>query len=627
MQLQVHLRNGFRRTVLLLKHLPSLHQRRPLLLPLLLRRQLRLCVFVDGASLLNVLCLRGFHVSPAQVHLDVLRLVRKVAVESAGGLVVAQLHLHRDEPLPQQLGLLEHRLVDGDVEDVAGARVLLEAHLQLCELHPRLPAGRRLLQPRRVQALHALDVPERPLKRNVPPVHLRPRVHAEPLAHHLPRRLDAALAQLELGVGDPQLREAEALVGDHLEGRLEHLPRPRHVADVHLLELGVHQPQVDVPRPVLLLRDARRGRHAPLVHFAREGHVALRLLHADVVEPDVVVLVGALHVLLVLEAASAQQGLLNALAFAVLLLEVRVLLVQLGCLVLGDAVEGDLVDHACALKLLLALLEAGKVDEDAVNLLALVAERVDRLLVALPGKRDLSVLLLEARVVAPGVHVVEERHHLCDHVARVLNLLEADLELCEEVPHVLLRLPLHPVAEHLPAHGHVADGFLEMHPLQPQRVDARKLRHGAVPHVARLVDVLGLHLHLRVALVQRLVAGMDVERAPEDAPRARVLALLLLPLGVLGPVADEHLVALTHVLVVAPAVAPILHELLLVVQLRACLVRLLLRAVACLQQQLLRSDLQVRRRLVLRLADRHSPALSATAAAAAASARQGPPHL
>jgi len=99
----------------------------------------------------------------------------------------------------------------------------------------------------------------------------------------------------------------------------------------------------------------------------------------------------------------------------------------------------------------------------------------------------------------------------------------------------VVRLPSHPSLKELPGRANGAQNFLHVDVLVPERVDARQEGDCAVPHIARVVHVLRLLLHLRVAHPQRRAAVVAVQRALEDGARAGQVALSLLPHRVLDP--------------------------------------------------------------------------------------------
>jgi len=76
--------------------------------------------------------------------------------------------------------------------------------------------------------------------------------------------------------------------------------------------------------------------------------------------------------LLVLEALLGADDLVDALAVAVLLLELHVLLVELLRLRARQRVEAELVDDARALALLGALLELAEAEEELLRVVALI---------------------------------------------------------------------------------------------------------------------------------------------------------------------------------------------------------------------------------------------------------------
>jgi len=111
----------------------------------------------------------------------------------------------------------------------------------------------------------------------------------------------------------------------------------------------------------------------------------------------------------------------------------------------------------------------------------------------------------------------------------------------EQARHMSAAARMQPAWEDSARAGLVADGGrpCARHSCQarrgraPELVHARQQRHGAVPHVARVVDEAVPHLHLRILEPHAGVGVRYVQRALPDAPRAPEVLLPLLPYRVL----------------------------------------------------------------------------------------------
>lgn len=188
---------------------------------------------------------------------------------------------------------------------------------------------------------------------------------------------------------------------DELQTRLVDLPRPLRVLPninslgpvllvlaalscwrthlgLQLLVQGVVDPQVDVAPPVSLLLDGRHVGDGSLVDLSHRVGVRVALHQAQVVEPGVIVvwvclrltteeecvsldqpvgpdlqrLLAHLDLLFVLEPSFADDDVLDSSAVSELLLKHGVVLEELLRLMLGDPVQGVLVDDSDPLKLL-----------------------------------------------------------------------------------------------------------------------------------------------------------------------------------------------------------------------------------------------------------------------------------
>ena len=89
---------------------------------------------------------------------------------------------------------------------------------------------------------------------------------------------------------------------------------------------------------------------------------------------------------------------------------------------------------------------------------------------------------------------------------------------------------------HLACAGNVPQHLLHVRVLVPELVGAGQNGDGAVPYVARMVDLLVLHLHLGVLEPDYDAAVVDVECSLVDRACALELTLRCLPYGVLDPV-------------------------------------------------------------------------------------------
>ena len=118
------------------------------------------------------------------------------------------------------------------------------------------------------------------------------------------------------------------------------------------------------------------------------------LLALYIVKPRVIGEGIAAHLLLVLEALLRRDHLLYPFAIAVLLLKLHVLFVDLRRLRFGQHLQCILVEDACALALLCALLKLRERDEKGLRVVALV-ELLHRALKDRTRERRLARLLLE----------------------------------------------------------------------------------------------------------------------------------------------------------------------------------------------------------------------------------------
>ena len=402
---------------------------------------------------------------------------------------------------------------------------------------------------------------------------------------------------------------------DELDGGSVDLARAGGVAGDELFKDGVLEPEVDVAPPEALLGDGRHAGDGALVDGADLRDVAVLLLEADVVEPDVVVgrdgrLGGGCgggggELLLVAEAALADEDVLDRLARAVGLLEGCEGGVERVGARARDVVERVAVDGARALVLVGALLEGGKGDKEArvVAELAAVAaaERVDGARVDVARARGVVLRLLEARVAQPRADGRSRGDEALVHAARARDLADAQLKLGVREPRGLGGVPLHPALKDEALADVVAEHVLHERVLVPQLRLPRQDVHRAVPHVPRAVAVAVPHLELRVLEPERHVPRVLVHRPLVHAPRAVQLVLALLPHRVLQVRRHARPVPPQRVLKLLPLVHPVLLQLVLVRNDPSRRHVLPLRPVRRLLHQLLRSDLHRRSRFVLHM--------------------------
>jgi hypothetical protein len=120
-----------------------------------------------------------------------------------------------------------------------------------------------------------------------------------------------------------------------------------------------------------------------------------------------------------------------------------------------------------------------------------------------------------------------------------------------------------------------------------------------VPNVARVVDELVLHLHLRVLQPQRVVPVIDLESSYPNGGRAIEVLLRLLPLRVLDPNANVPSHATDEVLELLALAKAVVGKLARVGDFLLRRANLSLLAFTCLPEDLLSSDLDRRRSLIL----------------------------
>mmetsp|Transcript_24495 Transcript_24495/g.53515 ORF Transcript_24495/g.53515 Transcript_24495/m.53515 type:complete len:540 (+) Transcript_24495:1130-2749(+) len=421
-------------------------------------------------------------------------------------------------------------------------------------------------------------------------------------AQDLARRLQPLLSYLQLSSQHPDLGEGEGLVRDELEAGAVDLTRPVRLPRVQLLKQGVLDPQVDVPLPVPLFMRRRQVGHSTLVHLSYAVNVARPLLQLDVVKPVVVVEWALLGLLLILEPALADHHLLDAFAVTVLLLKGHKALIQVVGLRLGDVVQRILVDGTRTLHLLHLLLKLGKFDEEVLRLCVL-PELFNRPLVALPCPCHVPVLHFKFGVPHPCLHSGQDLDVSLKDSTGPLHLVVPQLKLDVGHPARMVRLKPHPPLKDLARTRHVAQHLLHVDVLVPQLVHTGQQSHGAVPHIACMVDEAVPHLHLHVLEPHGDIAVVGVQGSlPHRACPAEVL-LGLLPLGILDPdtsVEAPH--TPHHVLKLLPLAEPVLCKLLWISNdLLGCFEVILKLDLLSLTKQLLSCDLLVRCLLVLDL--------------------------
>jgi hypothetical protein len=120
-----------------------------------------------------------------------------------------------------------------------------------------------------------------------------------------------------------------------------------------------------------------------------------------------------------------------------------------------------------------------------------------------------------------------------------------------------------------------------------------------VPNVARVVDELVLHLHLRVLQPQRVVPIINLESSYPNGARAIEVLLRLLPLRVLDPNVDVPSHATDEVLELLALAEAVVGELARVGDFLLRRANLNLLAFRCLSEDLLSGDLDRRRSLIL----------------------------
>mmetsp|Transcript_5874 Transcript_5874/g.15054 ORF Transcript_5874/g.15054 Transcript_5874/m.15054 type:complete len:521 (-) Transcript_5874:636-2198(-) len=395
---------------------PALEHRQPLELEAL-RAEVRVGLLEDSVACATRACLL-LPARPAQPNFDVLRALQQPAVQRTHALrVVRLLRLEVDERLPRELGHVERGLADAQL--VHGARAL-DLRQGRLERRERDPCGRVVRRPAHVllvQRAAALDLTQLQLELDVRFEYLGLGRAADGHAEQLARGAQLAPAQLKVRAVHPQLAEGEPRVRHELARGGEHVAAPRVLLGHELLEDGVLEPQVDVARPVPLVRAGRHVRHGALVHVAHALGVgrAERLLEPGVVEPVVVLQRLRRHLLLVLRALLRDEHVLDGRAVAVRALEGGVGRAQLVQLRRGQCVQRERVleDDARAFVLSLPLLERR---ERAKQLRAeqVVAQLLERRLVHGARGRHLADPLLPL-----GPAQVRAHHLVAAHVARV----------------------------------------------------------------------------------------------------------------------------------------------------------------------------------------------------------------
>mmetsp|Transcript_46950 Transcript_46950/g.92423 ORF Transcript_46950/g.92423 Transcript_46950/m.92423 type:complete len:271 (+) Transcript_46950:73-885(+) len=158
--------HSFFRSEMLLEIPPGLHQHQALLL-----QTFSLEVFVGFlehcpglVDLLDV----GLELRTADPDLDMLGASQKPFVQRAGAFVVLLFDLEVDVGFPQHFGHIQHRLVDGQLEDTASTVDLRQGALQLREFAPGEAVLGHELKVLLVQLAATVYVAELQLKLDVP---------------------------------------------------------------------------------------------------------------------------------------------------------------------------------------------------------------------------------------------------------------------------------------------------------------------------------------------------------------------------------------------------------------------------------------------------------------------------
>mmetsp|Transcript_28040 Transcript_28040/g.78646 ORF Transcript_28040/g.78646 Transcript_28040/m.78646 type:complete len:389 (+) Transcript_28040:536-1702(+) len=372
---------------------------------------------------------------------------------------------------------------------------------------------------------------------------------------------------------------------------------------------------------LLVVRRWWHLRDRSLVHFSNAFDCAVLLLQLGQLEPGVVVVRRGFQLLLVLRFLVAVHHVFDPLLVSELLFEVKVRVVQfLALLALVfwqifllvqrrrqvvaqiQELERMLVNDAGAFVLALPLLKGRELLEDACLARLFRFQLLQRRFEDGAGQLDLLGLPLgplgesqEGSGARVRVDVPPEDG------LRAIHRIVASFEPGVRQPRVVIRLPLHPPLEDGAAFGSVLHHLLHVHVLVPQEVDARQQLDGAVQHVARVVDELVPHLEFGVPQPELAGAAVHLQGAFEDAAGALVLLVLLLQPGVLDPIPDVLPAVADVVLKVLSAVPQVGLVLLGVMDLDDRLRHVLLLAIGGLSQNLLRRDLDRRRRAVLHL--------------------------
>lgn len=93
----------------------------------------------------------------------------------------------------------------------------------------------------------------------------------------------------------------------------------------------------------------------------------------------------------------------------------------------------------------------------------------------------------------------------------ILEDSPSSLELDVGEPGLVVRRPSHPPLEDVSSAGDISDRLFHVDVLVQQQVHSRQDRDGTVPHVARVVDELVVHLELGVLEPQSVVPMLDSE--------------------------------------------------------------------------------------------------------------------
>ena len=131
-------------------------------------------------------------------------------------------------------------------------------------------------------------------------------------------------------------------------------------------------------------------------------------------------------------------------------------------------------------------------------------------------------------------------HEILEDLPSSLDLIVSELEFDVGEPGLVVRRPSHPPLEDVSSAGDISDHLFHVEVLVQQQVHSRKDRDGTVPlpHVARVIDELVVHLELGVLEPQSVVPMLDSESSFPQRSSSIEVSLRLFPLSVLGPNGD-----------------------------------------------------------------------------------------